>query len=84
MRVRPWSDREKQSSIVPVVHALSHKNEISVIKENYTNHKKKFVYHFDQVFTNFSTQEELFEVTLQPMITEVMKGFESTVFAYGQ
>ena len=63
MRVRPWSDREKQSSIVPVVHALSHKNEISVIKENYTNHKKKFVYHFDQVFTNFSTQEELFEVT---------------------
>ena len=39
---------------------------------------------FDNVFTSFSTQEEVFEATLEPVIDDVFKGFESTVFAYGQ
>jgi len=85
VRVRPWSEREKQASIVPVVSALSQEREISVIKEVYgKGTKKKHVYHFDEVFTNFTTQEEVFDTTLEPMIGDVLRGFEGTVFAYGQ
>jgi hypothetical protein len=60
VRVRPWSQREKKASIVPVVSALSEKKEVSVIKEIYgRSTSKKHVYQFDDVFTNFSTQEEV-------------------------
>jgi kinesin family protein 11 len=39
---------------------------------------------FDSVFGSFTTQEEIFEQTLAPVIGDVLSGFESTVFAYGQ
>ena len=41
------------------------------------------VYHFDSVYTSYSTQCEVFE-TVRPLVHEVMQGFEATVFAYGQ
>ena len=41
-------------------------------------------YAFDKVFTAFSTQEEVFEETLRPIFGDVLNGFESTIFAYGQ
>lgn len=79
MRVRPWSEREKQHNVVPVVSALSSQKEVSVIKEVYgRSTTKKHVFHFDDVFTNFTTQEEVFATTLAPMISDVMQGFEST------
>ncbi len=81
-----------------------------MIKEVYgRSTTKKHIFHFDEVFTNFSTQEEVaneaklsnrkmqtvaalpptccvkvFSTTLEPMIDDVMSGFEATVFAYGQ
>ena len=85
VRMRPWSDREKQASVTPVVSALSAEKKISVIKEVYgRGTSKKHVYHFDEVFTNFTTQEEVFNTTMEPMINDVLHGFEGTVFAYGQ
>ena len=39
---------------------------------------------FDDVFTSFSTQKEVFDQTLAPVIGDVLAGYESTVFAYGQ
>jgi len=44
----------------------------------------KSSYKFDNVFTSFSTQEDVFEATLRPIIRDVLMGYESTVFAYGQ
>ena len=41
-------------------------------------------YAFDNVFTSFSTQKEVFDSTLAPVISDVLGGYESTVFAYGQ
>ena len=32
----------------------------------------------------FPSTDQVFETTLQPMISDVMRGFEATVFAYGQ
>jgi hypothetical protein len=37
-----------------------------------------------QVFGQYSTQEEVFNVSIVPIIEEVLQGFNCTVFAYGQ
>ncbi|GMH55073.1 hypothetical protein TrRE_jg600 [Triparma retinervis] len=41
-------------------------------------------YQFDNVFGCYSTQQEVFDSTLRPVIADVRNGYESTVFAYGQ
>jgi hypothetical protein len=44
----------------------------------------RHTFHFDNVFGSFATQEEIFEQTLEPIVHDVLAGFQSTVFAYGQ
>lgn len=39
---------------------------------------------FDQVYSSHATQEAVYCQTVQPIVTEVLKGFNCTVFAYGQ
>ncbi|KAG5177507.1 kinesin-like protein, partial [Tribonema minus] len=39
---------------------------------------------FDRVFDEASTQAEVFENVARPIVVEVMKGYNGTVFAYGQ
>lgn len=41
-------------------------------------------FHFDDVLTSFSTQEDVFKATLQPLVSQVLAGYETTAFAYGQ
>merc|ERR1719277_2658988 len=42
------------------------------------------LFHFDEVLTSFSTQDEVFAATLDPLVDEVLGGYEATAFAYGQ
>ena len=39
---------------------------------------------FDRVYGTYTTQKEIFEETLLPIIGDAMKGYDATVFAYGQ
>ena len=39
---------------------------------------------FDKVFPSASTQEEVYEFSAKSIVESVMKGFNGTVFAYGQ
>ena len=50
------------------------------------SHVCKFAtgFKFDRVFGSFTTQEEIFDQTLRPIVDDVLSGFEATVFAYGQ
>lgn len=41
-------------------------------------------YNFDQVFDEMSTQDDVYEQAVKPIVTCVMEGFNGTVFAYGQ
>lgn len=41
-------------------------------------------YVFDRICTEKTTQEQLFDDCVEPVVEEVMKGFSCTVFAYGQ
>lgn len=39
---------------------------------------------FDRVFDAKSTQEEVYADAVDPLVTEVLEGYNGTVFAYGQ
>jgi Kinesin motor domain len=83
VRLRPLNDKEKKHGTLPVVSASTNDKTVTVIKGS-GSRQVKTSYKFDHVFTAFSTQEEVFQATLQPVIRDVLMGFESTVFAYGQ
>lgn len=83
VRLRPMNDSEKKHGTLPVITAKTQEGSVTVIKGK-GRKQLKTSYSFDNVFTAFSTQEEVFEATVKPVIMDVMRGFESTVFAYGQ
>ena len=83
VRLRPMSERELKGNTLPVVTASTEKKEICVIKGAGARTLRN-TFAFDNVFTSFSTQREVFEQTLAPVIGDVLSGYESTVFAYGQ
>lgn len=59
----------------------SHK-EISLAQKS--KNASRRTYTFDAVFTPETTQEELFRTTVEPIVNEALKGFNCTIFAYGQ
>ncbi|OEU06917.1 kinesin-domain-containing protein, partial [Fragilariopsis cylindrus CCMP1102] len=83
IRLRPLNEREKKYNTLPVVTASTLDKSVTAIKGKGKT-KSKQIFQFDNVFTSFSTQEDIFEATLQPIIKDVLNGYESTVFAYGQ
>ena len=83
VRLRPLNEREMKHGTLPVVSGSTSSKTVTVIKGKGKNQNKS-TYKFDNVFTSFSTQEDIFEATLQPIIRDVLNGYESTVFAYGQ
>jgi kinesin family protein 11 len=83
VRLRPMSDRELKGNTLPVVTASTEKREVTVIKGTGARTLRN-TFAFDNVFTSFSTQQEVFDQTLAPVISDVLGGYESTVFAYGQ
>lgn len=41
-------------------------------------------FNFDGVLGSFSTQEDVFDASVKPLIGQVLNGYEATAFAYGQ
>ena len=39
---------------------------------------------FDRIFDSDSTQEQLFDDAIEPIVSSVMDGYNGTVLAYGQ
>ncbi|EOD06671.1 hypothetical protein EMIHUDRAFT_249760, partial [Emiliania huxleyi CCMP1516] len=72
VRVRPMNEKENKANTLPVT-----------LIRGVGQRQIRQVYHFDSVYTSYSTQCEVFE-TVRPLVHEVMQGFEATVFAYGQ
>ena len=83
VRLRPMNETEQRHGTLPVVTAKTAEKSVSIIKGK-GKKQLKSSYTFDNVFTAFSTQEEVFEATVKPVIVDVMRGFEATVFAYGE
>ncbi|CAN0246722.1 unnamed protein product [Pylaiella littoralis] len=79
VRCRPLNSREKASGNLHVVNTEPAHHRIRAA------HKKlDRTYQYDHVFGPFASQEEVFVSTVEPIVREMLQGFSTTVFAYGQ
>ncbi|XP_061212555.1 kinesin-like protein KIF18A [Neopsephotus bourkii] len=99
VRVRPESQKEKDSTFTKVVHVVDQhilvfdpkeEEEIRFCHGKKVNHRdiskrqnKDLKFVFDTVFAESSTQLEVFEHTTKSMIDDFLKGYNCTVLAYG-
>ena len=67
VRLRPMNAAEKKHGTLPVIKASTQDKTVTVIKGQ-GSRQVRSSFSFDNVFTAFSTQEEVFEETLKPLI----------------
>ncbi|CAN7975484.1 unnamed protein product, partial [Ixodes persulcatus] len=75
---RPTNAQEKKVGAVKAIDVISDRKEI-VVKDRFN---KTFV--FDKVFPPEAKQIDVYQAVMGPTISEVMMGYNCTVFAYGQ
>lgn len=83
VRCRPLNAEEKRVNQPNVIGCDS---ENKTLKVNFGPLGKKISksYTFDRVFGMYSTQKEVFEGVVRPIVDEALAGFNCTIFAYGQ
>lgn len=74
---RPHTAQEKELCYSQVIEFIGSK-ELSIRQAHGRT------YSFDQVFSPYSRQVDIYNVICKPMIKEVLTGYNCTVFAYGQ
>ena len=75
-RFRPKTECEAQLEVAkPPLYRCLGPTSIQLAEEMVT---------FDRVFDQDSSQEELFEAVGKPVVSDVLEGYNGTVFAYGQ
>jgi hypothetical protein len=65
VRLRPLNGREQKSNTTPIVTASTERSEVTVIKGT-GKAQMRNTFKFANVFGSFTTQEEIFEQTLEP------------------
>ena len=80
VRVRPFNEQEKSIDPTSPIESVDSKNGIINVLKEYD--KKTFNY--DNVFPEQSKQSEIFEETSKEVVKSVLKGYNGTIFAYGQ
>jgi len=83
-RLRPMDEREKKAGTVPAAAVSSENKEVAVVRTVGGSRQVRSNFHFDEVLSSFSTQADVFAATLQPLVSQVLMGYEATAFAYGQ
>jgi hypothetical protein len=83
VRLRPMNAKEEAEGTLPVVHASSADKTVTALK-GIGKGQTRNIFNFDAVFSSYTTQKQVFESTLKPIVKDVLQGYESTVFAYGQ
>jgi kinesin family protein 11 len=79
------NEREKKAGTIPAATASAERKEVSVVRMLAGGTRQvRNTFNFDEVLTSFSTQDEVFQATLEPLVSQVLAGFETTAFAYGQ
>lgn len=84
-RLRPLSEQERRAGTMPSVTASTERREVVAVRaagDAFRQARLNFT--FDHVLSSFSTQLDVFNVTLKPLIKDVLGGYEAAIFAYGQ
>ena len=81
IRVRPLSTKETEEGHTSVVD-ITQKGEIFVKKPFVNEAPKQFT--FDIAYDLRASQVEIYNNTAAPIISNVLEGYNGTIFAYGQ
>jgi outer membrane phospholipase A len=75
VRARPPSAQENADNNPQVVSTIG----MSEVALRYKSTRRLFT--FDRVYSQYSSQEEVYSFSVKPMVEEVLNGFNCTVFA---
>ena len=79
-RFRPLNSKEEVNGSKKIFRIPS-KNKVFIQNGESKNELK---FEFDHVFHEHTQQEEVYNVVGKPLVEEVLKGYNATIFAYGQ
>ena len=80
VRCRPMNQKEKMEGYQNCVEVDSDRGEVNVHLAN----TPKRTFWYDKAYGMDSTQEQVFQETAMPIVESVVKGYNGTIFAYGQ
>ncbi|ORZ35876.1 P-loop containing nucleoside triphosphate hydrolase protein [Catenaria anguillulae PL171] len=82
VRCRPKNDREIANNVPDVLHVPPAGKSKDIEFTDARGATKKYT--FDQVFSPLASQAIVYKDVVEPIVKEVLKGFNCTIFAYGQ
>ncbi|XP_011297517.1 kinesin-like protein KIF3B [Fopius arisanus] len=85
VRCRPMDEKEESKNYSKVVEVCPSRGvvEIRNPREDPSRDNTK-IFTFDAVYDYHSSQQDLYEETVRPLVSSVLNGFNGTIFAYGQ
>ncbi|XP_071719965.1 kinesin-like protein KIN-5C [Rutidosis leptorrhynchoides] len=83
LRCRPFSNDELKNNAPQVVTCNEYQREVAV-SQAIAGKQIDRVFTFDKVFGPTAQQRDLYEQAVVPIVSEVLEGFNCTIFAYGQ
>ncbi|XP_063371290.1 kinesin-like protein KIF3A [Cydia amplana] len=84
VRVRPMDEREKLEGAPCCVSVDAVHGTVAVTRSNAAPPEPPRVYAYDAVFDWTTSQMDIYVQTASPIVEQVLKGYNGTIFAYGQ
>ncbi|CAG5037147.1 unnamed protein product [Parnassius apollo] len=84
VRVRPMDQREKLEEAYNCVSVDSVNSTIAVTRSNASPPEPPRIYAYDAVFDSDTSQMDIYVQTASPIVEQVVRGYNGTIFAYGQ
>ncbi|XP_053689941.1 kinesin-like protein Klp68D [Sabethes cyaneus] len=84
VRCRPLSNKEQAGNFQKVVDVFPSRGVIEILNCNETSRENKKMFTYDAVYDWASTQQQLYDEVVRPLVYSVLEGFNGCVFAYGQ
>ncbi|XP_066588411.1 kinesin-like protein KIF3B [Prorops nasuta] len=85
VRCRPMDEKESIHAYSRVVDVVPSRGVVEIRNPRYDPSSDNVkVFTFDAVYDGNSSQQELYEETVRPLVSSVLDGFNGTIFAYGQ
>ena len=82
LRVRPMTVKETLDNATECLLYIPQSPQVVIGFPDAPSSQKSFTY--DHVFNPDSTQDEIYNACVQPLLDEFLKGFNATILAYGQ
>ncbi|XP_073526208.1 uncharacterized protein [Phyllobates terribilis] len=83
LRCRPFNGDELRNNAPQVLTCNEPQREVAVSQSIAGKHIDR-IFTFDKVFGPSTRQKDLYEQAIVPIVSEVLEGFNCTIFAYGQ